>query len=247
LFFFFSVRSVRVSIWTALRRVFESLYGGEDLEPATAGASDVVSKRSYGASLVRPDLLAKVAAALTAPTGLGEPKYPLVKARAIELLQAIADKQTGRLRARARRTEWTEGRERLICVHSCRVAVCRVLLVAHLHCVCCFLFSSCVCASAQCGLLWCPIRTATSAALSTRSCSACAPTRTQPCCDWRRPYRQSWQPQSHTKLVHLSNTSKAHTAGTSLPPFSRLRRPVLSLFFVLKSFVSCLQTCFTLM
>ena len=98
---FFCFRSVRVAIWTALRRVFESLYGGEELEPATAGASDVVSKRSYGVSLVRPDLLAKVAAALTAPTGLGEPKYPLVKARAIELLQAIADKQTGELCARS--------------------------------------------------------------------------------------------------------------------------------------------------
>lgn len=91
--------TVRVAILVALKRVFEQLYTGEEIAPTTAG--DVVPKKSFGASLVQPAYLGQLADSLLKPTGLGEPKYPLVKARAIETMQAIAQRPAGQRQTHA--------------------------------------------------------------------------------------------------------------------------------------------------
>lgn len=82
--------TVRVAILLALKKFFESIYAGEDLSPTTSG--DVVPKKSFGPSLVRPEFMSKLITSLLKPTALGEPKIPLVKGRAMELLQVVADR-----------------------------------------------------------------------------------------------------------------------------------------------------------
>jgi len=83
------VWTVRVAIWTALKRVVEDLYDGEPLAPTVPGAGTSVPKKSYGASLVTPSLVIRISRAAAGSTGLGEPKFPAVRARCVELLQAL--------------------------------------------------------------------------------------------------------------------------------------------------------------
>lgn len=95
--------TVRVAIWSALKRVLDAAYDGQELAPTIVGSGSGNSsiagggdcKQSFGPSLVQPAMLAAIAAALLKNTGLGEPKFPLVKARAMECLQAAMDRPAG--------------------------------------------------------------------------------------------------------------------------------------------------------
>jgi proteasome component ECM29 len=90
--------TVRVAIWAALKRVVENLYDGEPVGPTVAGGNNAASgaavgeKKSYGPSLVTPALMGRIGRAVTGSAGLGEPKFPVVRARAVEMLQALVDR-----------------------------------------------------------------------------------------------------------------------------------------------------------
>lgn len=84
--------SVRVAILHSLKRVVDNVYGGESLAPTTAGS--VVESRSFGPSLIRESDVAQLVSGLLRPNALAEAKIPAVRAKAIEVVQKMADRQT---------------------------------------------------------------------------------------------------------------------------------------------------------
>lgn len=85
--------TIRVAILVALKRFFDHLYAGEELSPTTAGSIEPV--KSFGPSLAKPEFIGRLVQSILKPTVIEEQKYPLVRARAIELLDAATSRPQG--------------------------------------------------------------------------------------------------------------------------------------------------------